>query len=168
MDKSRRAKPDATSAGAEHRQDIIVLEEETGRRQLAIAADPEEGRRLVREVSRNPESEHPIYDLIERLLRTFDAMPTHVMLRYLAGAGLEAGIAFRLPQGEVAITCHPSDALALAHRAHVPIYVNADVFSEVRPFASQLPPTNEHGAVADWLARIRPADFGADGPEDRP
>src|SRR5262245_27025229 len=78
---------------AQHRQAIIVLEDASGR-MLAVAADPDESQRLLRDVSRPRESEHPIYDFLVNALRAVRATPIHVVLAYETGAGLVAAVHF--------------------------------------------------------------------------
>ncbi len=151
-----------SSCAEDHQdQDIIVLEDASGHRTLAIAADPDESCRLVRELSRGPGAEHPIYDFLH-------IAPTRVVLEYTLGEGLGALICFSRPEGEVTVPCYPSDALAIAHRTEVPIYVSAEVFSHVEPFGAPRPEPDERGELAKWLERISPADFSSSSPSDRP
>lgn len=152
---------------AEHKQDIIVLEDMSAQHTLAIAADPDESCRLAREVSRGPGGEHPIYDFLEGLLRTFGATATRVVLEHVTDAGLGGAVIFRRPEGEVSIPCYPSDALVLAQRIRIPIYVSPDVFAHVKPFRSAPPASDDGGQLAEWLERIRPEDFSSRSPSDR-
>jgi len=151
----------------EHRQVIIVLGEVGGHRTLALAADPDESVRFAREIVRNSKSEHPIYDFVEGLLRTLGARPIRIVLEYVPGAGLAGSVAFSGREGEASVSCYPSDALALAKRSGVPIYVNDDVFTHVRPFAAKPSEADPLGGVAEWLERIKPEDFSSSPPGDR-
>src|SRR5262245_62436544 len=99
---------------AEHHRSLIVLEEAIGERTLAIADDPEESQRLFRELSRSPDSEHPIYDFVESVLRLLEASPARIVLEHVPGAGLRGEVVFDRPHGDAALPCYPSDALALA------------------------------------------------------
>ena len=151
----------------EHRQVIIVLGEVGGHRTLVIGADPDESARFAREIVRNPKSEHPIYDFVERLLRMLEAHPIRIVLEYVPGAGLAGSVAFSGRGGEASVPCYPSDALALAKRTGLPIYVSGDVFTHVRPFAPDPSDADPLGQVAEWLERIRPQDFGSSTTGDR-
>jgi len=151
----------------EHRQVIIVLGEVGGDRTLAIGADPDESARFAREIVRNPKSEHPIYDFIDRLVRMLEARPIRIVLEYVPGAGLAGSVAFSGREGETSVPCYPSDALALAKRAGVPIYVSGDLFTHLRPFVPDPSDADPLGGVAEWLERIRPQDFSSSTPGDR-
>src|SRR5262249_52339809 len=78
-------------------------------------------------------SEHPIYDFIDRLVRMLEARPIRIVLEYVPGAGLAGSVAFSGREGETSVPCYPSDALALAKRAGVPIYVSGNLFTHLRP-----------------------------------
>ena len=143
----------------EHRHTIIVLEDPIDGRTLAIAADPEESQRLVREVFRGAAGKHPVYDFVEDVVRAFGAAPAHVVLECEGGAGLGGAVAFPRPEGEMTIACYPSDAIALARRWQIPIYVSPDVFSHVRLFAP--PDADGDPPLAEWLEQITPDDFSS-------
>lgn len=157
---------------AEHQHAIIVREDTSGQRTLAIATDPDESERLVRELSRGPDGEHPIYDFLDGVLRTFQVTLARVVLEYVAGAGIAGAVSFRHSGGEVVVPCYPADALALAQRTKVPIYVSPDVF------ADDGPPSDERGGVAQWLEGLTrkifrrtpraPGGSVADDAADRP
>jgi hypothetical protein len=148
----------------EHQQAIIVLEDASGQRTLAIGADPAESCRLSRELGRPPRAAHPIYDFVDGLLRTFGIAPTRIVLEYIEGEGLTGVIGFLRVDGEASVSCYPSDALALAQRLQIPIYVNPDVFVHVRPFSPAPPPSgDEHAEWRQWLDRIKPGDFSPPG-----
>ena len=151
----------------EHRQVIIVLGEVGGHRTLVIGADPDESVRFAREIVRNPKSEHPIYDFVESLSRTLGVRPIRIVLEYVPGAGLAGSVAFSGREGEASVPCYPSDALALAKRAGVPIYVSGNVFTHVRPFVPDPSEADPLGGVAEWLEGIRPQDFSSSPPGDR-
>ena len=152
----------------EHHHAIILLEEVSGHRTLAVAADRDESARLWRELGRRSEGTHPIYDFVDKLLQTFGVAPARVVLEYVPGEGLGGSVVVRGAEGELTIPCYPSDALALAKRARVPIFVAGDVFSHVQPFSSLTSEEDQlGGGVAEWLERIDPADFSAGPPNDR-
>src|SRR5262249_31156386 len=135
---------------------IIVLEDMSGQRTLAIAADPEETTRLAQELARGPQGEHPILDFVDRMFQRFHLAPTCVVLEYVPGEGLASAVPFRLLGCDEDFSCYPADSLALAIRTKVPIYVSADVFSYVNPFPSS---PDESEAMTEWLERVNPADF---------
>src|SRR5262249_18942209 len=145
----------------EHQQAIIVLEDLTGHRTLAVAADPDESRRLAREVARRPDDAHLIYDFVDGLLGACGAKPTRVVLECSPGVGLGATVTLSRSDGDVVVPCYLADGLALAHRAEIPIFVSTSVFSNVEASPlSPAPVTDDAPAeVTQWLERIRPSDF---------
>src|SRR5262245_57720090 len=139
----------------DHGHTIIVLEDLCGR-SLAIAADTRESQRLAAEVSRHPDDEHPIYDFVDGLLRVSQLKPTRVLLVYVAGTGIRGAVAFERGEGEVAVPCYASDALALAVRIGVPIYVSQSVFTDLHPSAEPVAGVDDGVAVARWPDRLKP------------
>jgi hypothetical protein len=79
------------------------------------------------------EQMHPIYDFIDGVLRVCELPPTRVLLVYVAGRGIRGAVAFGRAEGEVAVPCYASDALALAVRTGVPIYVSRSVSADLHP-----------------------------------
>jgi len=151
----------------DHGHTIIVLEDLCGR-SLAIAADTGESRRLAVEVARHPNDEHPIYDFVDGLLRVSRLQPTRVLLVYVAGTGIRSAVAFEGTDGEVAVTCYASDALALAVRRGLPIFVSASVFSDLHPMAAPVSAGEDRATLAQWLDEVKPADFATDAPAGAP
>jgi len=148
----------------EHLQTIVVLEDVSGQRKLAIAVEPTESRRLGQEV-RHPGGRHPIYELVDAVLQACQTTPTRVTLEYVPGAGLAGRLFVFGPAGEVPIPCYVSDAVALAMRNTIPVYVSANAFSDFPPVAAA--PPEDGREVARWLARLNPSDF-SDVASDRP
>jgi len=149
----------------EHKRSIIVLEATESGQTLAIAVDPEESHRLFRELSRSKESEHPIFDFVDGLLGALQLTPARAMLELMPGVGLRGEVTFDGPDGALTVPCYPSDAIALALRAHTPIYVSASAFSDDQ--LSLGPPANEPAEVRHWLNHVRPGDFSARAWGDR-
>src|SRR5262245_55870225 len=152
------------SACPEHGQTIIVLEDATGRQKLAIGVNPDESRRLVRELSDGAAGKDPVYEFLERVLDACAIPATRVVLEYVPGAGLRSLVSFRRPEGEVAVPCYVTDALAVAARTNVPIYLSPSAFADGGPLESSEPDAVAAEDVARWLERIRPADFSSGEP----
>jgi len=150
----------------EHHHAIILLEDVDGHRTLAVAADREESVRLWRELGRQPNGTHAIYDFVDRLLLAFGVAATRIVLEYVPGEGLAGSLVLQGPEGDRTISCYPSDALALAKRGRLPIFVAGDVFSHVQPFPSVTSAEDQPGEVAEWLERINPDDFPSTPPTD--
>jgi bifunctional DNase/RNase len=80
---------------------------------------------------------HPIYDFIQSLLEALQATVTHIVLDDVTGKGLRGFIVFQRSGTKCTIPCYATDALALAVRTKVPIYVTARALAyAVRPSPS--------------------------------
>ena len=60
---------------------------------------------------------------------------------------------------ELALPCHPADALALAVRARAPILAQDSALALARPAPPSTPDAGDH--VRQWLDRVSPGDFEA-------
>ena len=82
----------------EHHHAIILLEDVDGHRTLAVAADREESVRLWRELGRQPNGTHAIYDFVDRLLLAFGVAATRIVLEYVPGEGLAGSLVLQGPE----------------------------------------------------------------------
>jgi bifunctional DNase/RNase len=69
--------------------------------------------------------------------------------------GVNASLVVRRAGHDLAMVCHPADALALALRANVPILASDAALAYACPADQEL----RGHAVRRWLDRLRPADF---------
>jgi len=69
--------------------------------------------------------------------------------------GVNAAVVVRRAGHDLAMVCHPADALALAVRSRVPILASDAALAHACPADQEL---RAH-AVRRWLDRLRPVDF---------
>ena len=138
-----------------HSRVLITLDDAAGPRRITFYADPDDARRLAREMARGPRACHPIFDFIQTLLNAWHAVPVRVVLEDVNGDGIGALVYLRQGEIESSLSCYPPDALTLALRTGVPIYATADVLRHACSGSM------EHDDTARWLQRVRPEDFGA-------
>ncbi len=148
----------------DHQRVHVVLEDAAQRFRLTFCTDHYEAQRLAREMGRARCACNPVYDFIQSLLRTFQAAIARVVLDDAEGKRIRALIYVRQSEGELALPCYPPDALALAVRATVPIYVTAEALAHAQPLsAGEASPAEPLPAgpaeVGEWLERVRPEDF---------
>jgi bifunctional DNase/RNase len=107
----------------------------------------------------------PIFELTEQLIGHLRA---EVRRAHLEGdeRGISAGLVLERDGLEMAIPCHPADALALAVRAGKPIMAHDSALAHARSApvsnpddAAGEPPPAALDAVQAWLDQVRPADF---------
>jgi bifunctional DNase/RNase len=142
---------------AQHNRVLITLDDVDGARRLTFYAEPEDTRRLARELAHGPRVCHPIFDFVQALLRSWHAAPVRVVLEDADGDGVGALVYLRQGEVESCIACYPPDALTLALRTGIPIYATPEVLGHAR--AVPRPP--EDHTTAQWLERVRPQDFEA-------
>jgi hypothetical protein len=139
-----------------HNSTVVVLDDVTQSRRLTFSADPEESRRLTQALARGPRACHPVYDFLRALLRTLGAAATRVVLEDVDGRGIGALVVIRRGETDMAVTCYPPDALALALREGLPIYATPAALDHAEPVA---PASDATVDVTRWLQRVRPQDF---------
>jgi hypothetical protein len=101
---------------------------------------------------------HPVYDFVRALLRHLGAAATRVVLEDADGQGVGALVYVRHGEEDVAVTCYPPDAVAVAVREALLIYATPAALEHAQPLP---PPDGERREVTQWLDRIRPRDFEA-------
>ncbi|OGK84341.1 MAG: hypothetical protein A2050_10045 [Candidatus Rokubacteria bacterium GWA2_73_35] len=150
-----------------HGRTTIVLEDPAQELTLTFYADPEEARRLTREIARSGCACHPIYDFVQSLLLALDADVTRVVLEDVKGQGIGSRVYVRSGGDELGVPCYPPDALALALRAKVPIYATADALTHAQCVAPSADAgggpcvADERREVTRWLERVQPTDFSS-------
>ncbi|MFH2137963.1 MAG: bifunctional nuclease family protein [Candidatus Omnitrophota bacterium] len=120
----------------ENKQDqVIVLKEKDGDRQLPIIIGVAEAAAIKIKISK-VETPRPLtHDLLNNLLGQLDACLEKVVINKLEHNTFYARLIIR--QGEdkqIDIDARPSDSIALALRANAPIFVEEEVFSKLQFF----------------------------------
>ena len=69
------------------------------------------------------------HDLALRLLERLSARLTRVVVDVLSAHHMHATLYLEAPEGEVTMEARPGDAIALAMRADIPIYVKEDILA---------------------------------------
>ena len=144
------------TAGPNGDDAILVLQTADGARYLGFLVPMNEANRLARVLGMTGCRCSPIYDLL-MALGTAVATPIGRAVLDATPEGIGAALVFGHQQDDITIECHPADAVALAVRAHAPIYATLAAMAHACPAGA-------HPEVADdaarWLATVRPEDFG--------
>jgi bifunctional DNase/RNase len=147
--------------GVMHRSDnhtaMLKLETATADLRLELAIPHDEANRLVRILGAVGCRCTPIY---ETLLDFAEGMAASLARAVLdAGTeGVSASLVFGCRGSEIAVTCHPADAVALALRTQAPIYAMAGALAQAYPIGQHTAP-QEQEDITHWLERLRPSDF---------
>lgn len=108
---------------------LVVLREQHGERYLPIWVGPYEAEAITVALQEVEVSRPLTHDLIRNILNTFQARIVRIEIVNLRADIFYGNIVVEQNGREIGIDSRPSDAIALAVRAHVPIYVHPEVMS---------------------------------------
>jgi len=106
---------------------VVVLEEAEGGRWLPIWIGPNEARSIASEMEARHAPRPNTHDLTDRVIRGLDGEVAHVVVTQLVDSTYYATLVLRVHERVVEIDSRPSDAIAIALRAHAPIYVRENL-----------------------------------------
>ena len=114
---------------SQHR--LILLKGKTGPLSLPLFIGQFEAEAIVLALQDIEISRPQPHDLIRSLVKTLDAQILYAQITEMKAATFYAELVLRNQLGaEVSIDCRPSDAIAVALRAHVPIYVDRTLMED--------------------------------------
>jgi uncharacterized protein len=114
-----------------HEQQIIVLREVEGERSFPIMIGIFEATSIDRRVKKLPSPRPLTHDLVAGVIDQMGGELRDIYISELRDHTYFAKLRIRLNGENVEVDCRPSDAIALAVTANVPIYVAEDVLEEV-------------------------------------
>jgi bifunctional DNase/RNase len=127
---------------------IVLLEEEGTERTLPIWVGMMEGNAIRVAVERTAPPRPLTHDLFQHLLDRLRAKIKRVAVLDVKDSTFYAAIYLDVGGREVVLDARPSDAIALAVRAGVPIYARRDLLA-----------SSESERVQAWLEDLKPTDF---------
>ena len=110
---------------SQHR--IVVLKEIDGERYLPIYIGPFEADAITIELQGVEVARPLTHDLLKRMIETLGARVSHVIVNDLRHDTFYARIILDVDGEEVEVDSRPSDAIALAVRTKVPVFVAEEV-----------------------------------------
>jgi bifunctional DNase/RNase len=114
-----------------HEQQIILLREVEGERSFPIMIGIFEATSIDRRVKKLPSPRPLTHDLVAGVIDQMGGELRDIYISELRDHTYFAKLRIRLNGENVEVDCRPSDAIALAVTANVPIYVAEDVLEEV-------------------------------------
>lgn len=111
-------------------QRIVMLRDVDGERQLPIWIGPFEADAIAIELQDTEIARPLTHDLLKNVVEELGGVITHILISELRESVFYARLFVRLNGRSKDIDCRPSDAIALAVRCKVPIYVNEEVMHE--------------------------------------
>jgi bifunctional DNase/RNase len=118
---------DSIRVGLMSQQRVVILREVDAERYLAIWIDPYMAEQITFALQEVEVARPMTHDLMRELLHTMDARVIRVEVLSLKGDVFYGNIVVEANDQTIDIDSRPSDALALAVRAHVPILVSDEV-----------------------------------------
>lgn len=114
-----------------HEQQVIMLKEVEGDRSFHIMIGLFEASSIDRRVKQQASPRPLTHDLLASVIETMGGELRDIYISELRDHTYFAKLRIRLDGENVEVDCRPSDAIALAVTASVPIYVAEDVLEEV-------------------------------------
>ncbi len=114
-----------------HEQQVILLKEVEGDRNFSIMIGIFEATSIDRRVKRLPSPRPLTHDLVVGTIDALGGELRDIYISELKDHTYYAKLRIRMNGEMVEVDCRPSDAIALAVTASVPIYVAEDVLEEV-------------------------------------
>jgi bifunctional DNase/RNase len=122
---------------------VVVLEEEGGTRWLPIWIGSAEARSIALEMEQFHPPRPNTHDLARDLIHTLDAEVARAVVTDLRDGTYYATLHLKSAGRTVLVDARPSDAIAIALRAHAPIFVREPLFAlgngEEQPAAGDAP-----------------------------
>lgn len=118
---------DSIRVGLMSQQRVVILREMDADRYLAIWIDPYMAEQITFALQEVEVARPMTHDLIREMLRSLEARVLRVEVHSLKGDVFYGNIVLEVDGETIDIDSRPSDALALAVRAHVPILVSEEV-----------------------------------------
>jgi len=133
-------------------QRVVILKEIDGDRFLPIWIGPYEAEAITIALQEIEVSRPQTHDLIKSIITAQEGKLLRVVVSGLVEDVYYANLMLQTNEKETAVDCRPSDAIALAVRTHVPIFVERDVMDragispekEIREDELASQPTEQH------------------------
>jgi bifunctional DNase/RNase len=110
---------------------IVVLREREGQRAVFIWVGISEAQAISTQLEGQTVPRPMTHDLIVLMLEQVDAQLERVVISDMRGGTYYADLHLRNGERSAALDCRPSDAIALAVRADVPIFIDDDLLSRL-------------------------------------
>lgn len=118
---------DSVRVSLTNQQRIVVLREVNTERYLSIYIGPYEAEAITIALQEIEVARPQTHDLLKSLMSTLNARLTRVEVVALREDVFYGNLVLEVNGRNINVDCRPSDALALAVRAHVPVFVAREV-----------------------------------------
>ena len=137
---------------------IIILRDKDGQRVLPIWVGVFEANAIALQIE-NVSTPRPMtHDLLKNVIQDLEAAVTKIVVSDLRDNTFYAVIYLQRNGETVAVDARPSDAIALALRTHVPIFVEEMVIDNAKTI--ETPEKADSERLQKWLESLDPDDMG--------
>ena len=138
---------------------IIILRDREGQRVLPIWVGPFEANAIALQIE-NVSTPRPMtHDLLKNVIHDLKAVIQKIVVSDLKENTFYALIYLTVNGEAVAVDARPSDAIALALRARVPIFVEDSVIDHAKTL-DPAPDKGDSERLQKWLESLDPDDLG--------
>ena len=139
---------------------IIVLNDYDNRRALPIWIGSAEASSIIRKIENIPSQRPLTHDLFTNFVSQLNAKITKVEINDVDDQTYFSSIFIETQEGkEIEIDARPSDAIAIAIRAEVPIYVANTVMADGSISTDSQKDEEEAREFKNFIKDIKPSDF---------
>jgi bifunctional DNase/RNase len=138
---------------------IVLLRDSAGQKVLPIWVGVYEANAIALQIENVSTSRPMTHDLLKNVITDLKATVKKILVSDLKDNTFFALIYLEIGGEIVAIDARPSDAIALALRAHAPIFVEESVIDSAKPFdpGDEQPDTER---LQKWLENLDPDELG--------
>ena len=137
---------------------IIILRDKDGQKVLPIWVGVFEANAIALQIENVTTPRPMTHDLLRNVIQDLEASVTKIVVSDLRDNTFYAVIYLQRNGETVAIDARPSDAIALALRAHVPIFVEEVVIDNAKTI--ETPEKADSERLQKWLESPDPEDLG--------
>lgn len=143
---------------------IVVLNDQENRRALPIWIGTAEASAIIRQLESIKSARPMTHDLLFGIIETTGYTITRVEINDINSDTYYASIYLTHQDGHThTIDSRPSDAIALALKAKIPIFATSNVIAEGTISTDQERDEQEAQAFKDFLSNLKASDFKFDG-----
>ena len=139
---------------------IIVLNDYDNRRALPIWIGSAEASSIIRKIENIPSQRPMTHDLFINFANQLNAKVVKIEINDVDDQTYFSSIFIETKEGEeIEIDARPSDAIAIAIRAEVPIYVSSSVIADGAISTDTTKDEEEAQEFKNFIKDIKPSDF---------
>ncbi|WP_370326076.1 bifunctional nuclease family protein [Euzebya sp.] len=143
-----------------HNQPIVLLKETTGERFLPIWIGAVEATSIAFALQGVETARPMTHDLMKDLLDALTVSVERIVVTELRDGTFYAEILMAGPSGETTVSSRPSDAIALAVRAGIPVFAEESVLDEAGILIDEADESEtEVEKFKEFLDTVTPEDF---------